>query len=55
MEIFSASDGPQSYRLSTRFYDERNPLWLENDDGEGMSLSEANLFEALDQWFKANF
>lgn len=29
--------------------------WLENGEGEGMSMSDMNLFQALDQYFKENF
>jgi hypothetical protein len=31
------------------------PYWLINQDGEGMTLSECNLFGLLDREFKANF
>lgn len=30
-------------------------FWLDNQEGEGMSLSEKNLFDLLDQYFKDNF
>ena len=31
------------------------PWWLENGEGEGMSMSDINVFQALDQFFKENF
>lgn len=30
-------------------------LWLENQDGERMEMSEQDLFDALDAHFKVNF
>ena len=42
------------YTLSTRD-DPTFPYWLENECGEGMSLSENNLFGMLDEYYKKNF
>lgn len=29
--------------------------WLENKDGEGMSMSDYDVFEMFDNYFKSNF
>lgn len=29
--------------------------WLENEEGEGMSVSEPNLFDVIDKYFKEEF
>ncbi len=34
---------------------EVQPIWFENEDGEGMSMSENTFFEILDKAFKENF
>ena len=31
------------------------PIWIENEEGEGMTLSAKNLFDLLDKEFKETF
>lgn len=31
------------------------PLWLTREDGEGMCITEKDIFDALDAWQKDNF
>ncbi len=50
-------NGSRSYliRIAT---DDPNPnhlIWLERENGEGMSLSEKNLFDILDAAFRNEF
>lgn len=47
-------DGEKHYALSTT-ENPGFPYWLENQDGEGMSLSEKNVFDILDEYFKKEF
>lgn len=35
--------------------DIRFPFWFENEDGEGMGLTEKDLFDILDKAFKDKF
>ena len=44
----------RSITVSTRT-DERATFWVENEAGEGMSMSEQNLFDVLREHFEANF
>jgi len=53
--IYGNLDGQgRWYRLHFRD-DPDLQIFLENDDGEGMSMSEKNLFDVLHEHFKNNF
>ena len=43
-----------NYRL-WKINDPNWPYWLENKDNEGMSLSEHDVAEMLDKYFRENF
>ncbi len=54
------SDGARWYkvRLAPPTYSGANedwPVWVENEEGEGMTFSAKNLFDILDKEFKENF
>lgn len=57
--VFKGKADPDS--LMFQFYAFRTnssedwPFWLENSDGEGMSLTEQDVFDALHEHFKKNF
>lgn len=44
-----------SYTVTNGHQDPEQRYWLVNGDGEGMSMSEQNLFDALHDYFTANF
>lgn len=52
----TVKDGDKSYTIKEN---EVPPspwtLLLENEDGEGMSISDKNLFDILDNYFKTEF
>lgn len=56
---FTVTDGGHSYTLRVispmPFGTEDWPIWFENEAGEGMSMSEKNLFDVLDAAFKEQF
>ncbi len=45
----------QKYRLSFVPTKDRLSFWLSTEDGEGMSVSQENLEDILDEYYKANF
>lgn len=47
----SSSDGSRYYRLSWI----GGSFWLANQAGEGVGLSEKNVFDVLDEHFKSEF
>lgn len=53
------SKGHKYYRLEIPFEPseghEEQPIWLENEIGEGMSMSEENLFDIIDAAFREQF
>ena len=55
MTVFEKNDkasiATKRYTLGTR----NGKLWLENESGEGMSMSEKNFFDVLDKHFKETF
>lgn len=57
--VFQGKTDPDSVTL--QFYalrttnDKDQPFWLENNDGEGMSMTEQGVFDALHEHFKKNF
>lgn len=53
--ILEIKDGENAYCLSNYNSSADFPLFLENQDNEGMSLSEKNLFDLLDKYFKEEF
>lgn len=53
IEIY-IEDGERQYKLSTKG-DLNWEYSLENEAGECMGLSEKDLFDMLDQYFKENF
>ena len=50
-------DGSKAYFLEYRGDNTpgHQPFWLYNENGEGMELSEKDVFDALDKYFKENF
>lgn len=48
------NDKGKSYSISTTNMTDW-PFWIACEDGEGMSITEKNLFDALDTWYKENF
>jgi len=57
MQIFEVKDikTNKSYTLTETFNSNDFDLWLENEEGEGMSVSEQNLFDVLDKYFSEEF
>ena len=51
---FRVQKGERSYEISM-IQDKDWPLWLESGPGEGMGMSAYDLFDMLDEYFKANF
>jgi len=51
--MIEVANGEKSYILSETGTDWE--YWLENEAGEGMSLSEKNLFDLLDKYFQEEF
>jgi hypothetical protein len=49
------SSGSKIYRLSTIRGDEDWEYWLENEEGEAMSISEKNIFDIFDKEWQESF
>jgi len=52
-EVTIEKDG-KSYTIK-QVKDAQFPFWFENESGEGMGMSEINMFDLLDKAFKENF
>jgi hypothetical protein len=47
-----------SHDLGQKYYTvglNNGELWIENQDNEGMTMAERNLYDLLDEYFKDNF
>jgi len=51
--MIEVANGEKSYILSETGTDWQ--YWLENEESEGMSVSEKNLFNLFDKYFKEEF
>jgi len=54
MTQITVSKKDKTYILS-EIQDPNWPYFLENEEGEGMSMSETNLFDLLDDYMKKEF
>jgi hypothetical protein len=45
----------RQYILSEQQDENNFSYWLENENEEGMSVSEINLFDVIDKYFKSEF
>ena len=50
-KIDNASIAIKHYTIGCR----DGEIWLENEGGEGMTVSEKNLFDVLDEYFRREF
>ena len=52
---FYESLGEDSYTIKTVLHQDGWQYFLQNEEGEGMGLSEKSLYDILDVFFKENF
>ena len=52
IEITISKDGMEEYRIES--YGNRGNLWIENESGEGMEVTQADIYDMVNNYFKAN-